>query len=185
MGCRRAAFPVHGKLLLGMAGGEAMTAHAETGAPCPGPCSTRCWPPRTSTAAMFHRPPARVFLFDMLPTRTSTWPGGQRHGSAPDRRREVAVLPPPPGALSQQLLPHLRRRHAAGYFSYKWAEVLPPTPTPPSRKPATLLTPPPAGAISTKSSVGGSRPALESFKAFRGREPRVDALLRHSGMIAA
>ena len=34
-------------------------------------------------------------------------------------------------------------------------------------------------------SVGGSRPALESFKAFRGREPRVDALLRHSGMIAA
>ena len=31
-------------------------------------------------------------------------------------------------------------------------------------------------------SVGGSRPALESFKAFRGREPRPDALLRHSGM---
>ena len=34
-------------------------------------------------------------------------------------------------------------------------------------------------------SVGGSRPAIESFKAFRGREPSVDALLRHSGMIAA
>ena len=34
-------------------------------------------------------------------------------------------------------------------------------------------------------SVGGSRPALESFKAFRGREPRPDALLRHSGMVAA
>jgi oligopeptidase A len=33
--------------------------------------------------------------------------------------------------------------------------------------------------------VGGSRPALESFKAFRGRAPQVDALLRHSGMIAA
>ena len=33
--------------------------------------------------------------------------------------------------------------------------------------------------------VGGSRPALESFKAFRGREPQVDALLRHSGMVAA
>ena len=32
--------------------------------------------------------------------------------------------------------------------------------------------------------VGGSRPALESFKAFRGREPRPDALLRHSGMVA-
>ena len=34
-------------------------------------------------------------------------------------------------------------------------------------------------------SVGGSRPALESFTAFRGREPKVDALLRHSGMISA
>ena len=33
-------------------------------------------------------------------------------------------------------------------------------------------------------SVGGSRPALESFTAFRGREPSIDALLRHSGMAA-
>ena len=33
--------------------------------------------------------------------------------------------------------------------------------------------------------VGGSRPALESFKAFRGREPQVDALLRHSGMVTS
>jgi oligopeptidase A len=32
--------------------------------------------------------------------------------------------------------------------------------------------------------VGGSRPALESFKAFRGREPTIDALLRHNGMQA-
>jgi oligopeptidase A len=30
--------------------------------------------------------------------------------------------------------------------------------------------------------MGGARPALESFKAFRGREPKIDALLRHSGM---
>jgi oligopeptidase A len=33
--------------------------------------------------------------------------------------------------------------------------------------------------------VGGSRPAADSFRAFRGREPRVEALLRHSGMISA
>ena len=33
--------------------------------------------------------------------------------------------------------------------------------------------------------VGGSRPAIESFKAFRGREPQVDALLRHNGMVEA
>jgi oligopeptidase A len=34
-------------------------------------------------------------------------------------------------------------------------------------------------------SVGGSRPALESFTAFRGREPNIDALLRHSGMTSS
>jgi oligopeptidase A len=33
--------------------------------------------------------------------------------------------------------------------------------------------------------VGGSRPAMESFKAFRGREPNIDALLRHNGMTPA
>jgi len=32
--------------------------------------------------------------------------------------------------------------------------------------------------------MGGSRPALESFVAFRGREPSIDALLRHNGMTA-
>ena len=49
-----------------------------------------------------------------------------------------------------------------------------------------VISAPPPGARYRREilAVGGSRPALESFKAFRGREPRPDALLRHSGMVA-
>lgn len=79
--------------------------------------------------------------------------------------------------------------YAAGYYSYKWAEVL-------SADAYSAFEE--AGATSGNIvsaetgqkfqrevlAVGGSRTALESFKAFRGREPKIDALLRHSGMAA-
>ena len=69
--------------------------------------------------------------------------------------------------------------YGAGYYSYKWAEVL-------SADAYGLFEE--HGVLDPGSgerfrdevlAVGGSRPALESFKAFRGREPSVDALLRH------
>jgi oligopeptidase A len=73
--------------------------------------------------------------------------------------------------------------YAAGYYSYKWAEVL-------SADAYSLfeengVLDPITGARFRDEvlAVGGSRPAIESFKAFRGRAPTVDALLRHSGMI--
>ncbi|QBQ97854.1 M3 family metallopeptidase [Paraburkholderia pallida] len=78
--------------------------------------------------------------------------------------------------------------YAAGYYSYKWAEVLS----------ADAYAAFEEAAQAAKSSVldaatgtryrqeilevGGSRPAMDSFKAFRGREPSIDALLRHNGM---
>jgi oligopeptidase A len=72
--------------------------------------------------------------------------------------------------------------YAAGYYSYKWAEVL-------SADAYSLFEENGALDPATGSrfwdeilAVGGSRPALESFVAFRGRPPRIDALLRHSGM---
>jgi oligopeptidase A len=75
--------------------------------------------------------------------------------------------------------------YAAGYYSYKWAEVL-------SADAYSLFEE--KGVLSAEAgarfrdeilAVGGSRPAAESFRAFRGREPNVEALLRHNGMIAA
>jgi oligopeptidase A len=72
--------------------------------------------------------------------------------------------------------------YAAGYFSYKWAEVL-------SADAYAAFEE--AGVFDAATGkrfrreileAGGSRPAMDNFKAFRGREPRIDALLRHQGM---
>jgi len=77
--------------------------------------------------------------------------------------------------------------YAAGYYSYKWAEVLSADVYAAFEEAAKLtgsVLDPRTGARYRKEilEVGGSRPAAESFKAFRGREPSIDALLRHGGL---
>ena len=78
--------------------------------------------------------------------------------------------------------------YAGGYYSYKWAEVLSA-----DAYAAFEETMSPDGLPNLETGrkyretileAGGSRPAMESFKAFRGREPTLDALLRHQGMTA-
>jgi len=101
-------------------------------------------------------------------------------------RSRVAVAIPPAYNRFQNNFSHIfAGGYGAGYYSYKWAEVL-------SADAYGLFEE--NGVLDSRSgkrfcdeilAAGGSRPAIESFKAFRGREPRVDALLRHSGMIGA
>jgi len=74
--------------------------------------------------------------------------------------------------------------YAAGYYSYKWAEVLSADAYSLFEQNGVLDSGTGARFRDEILAVGGSRPALESFTAFRGREPRIDALLRHNGMIA-
>jgi len=101
-------------------------------------------------------------------------------------RREVAVMVPPPWNRFPNSFSHIfAGGYAAGYYSYKWAEVLSADAYSLFEEQGVLN--PEAGRRFRAEilAVGGSRPAAESFRAFRGREPTVDALLRHSGMIAA
>jgi len=101
-------------------------------------------------------------------------------------RERVAVLVPPAyNRFPNSFLHIFGGGYAAGYYSYKWAEVL-------SADAYSLfeengVLDPATGARFRDEilAVGGSRSAAESFRAFRGREPRVDALLRHNGMISA
>jgi oligopeptidase A len=106
-------------------------------------------------------------------------------------RDEIAVTRPPAWNRFPHSFSHIfAGGYAAGYYSYKWAEVL-------SADAYDLFEQSGrrAGAVLDAGTgrrfwqeilaVGGSRPAMESFKAFRGREPTVDALLRHNGMICA
>jgi oligopeptidase A len=98
-------------------------------------------------------------------------------------RDEIAVVRPPSWNRFPNSFSHIfAGGYAAGYYSYKWAEVL-------ASDAFSLFEE--QGILSSHAgqkfqneilSKGGSRPAMESFVAFRGREPSVDALLRHNGM---
>lgn len=101
-------------------------------------------------------------------------------------RKQIAVIIPPAFNRFPNSFSHVfGGGYAAGYYSYKWAEVL-------SADAYSLFEESGSGeAINGETgarfrneilAVGGSRPALESFIAFRGREPKIDALLRHNGM---
>jgi len=101
-------------------------------------------------------------------------------------RKQVAVLHPPAYNRFPNSFGHIfGGGYAAGYYSYKWAEVL--SADAYSFFEENGVLDPKTGARFRDEilAVGGSRPAAESFRAFRGREPSVDALLRHNGMIAA
>ena len=98
-------------------------------------------------------------------------------------RDAVAVVRPPSWNRFPNNFSHIfAGGYAAGYYSYKWAEVL-------SADAYSLFEE--QGGLSAEAgqkfwqeilAQGGSRPAMESFIAFRGREPSIDALLRHNGM---
>ncbi|OYX32837.1 MAG: oligopeptidase A [Hydrogenophilales bacterium 32-62-9] len=98
-------------------------------------------------------------------------------------RKETAVMFPPAYNRFPNNFSHIfAGGYGAGYYSYKWAEVL-------SADAYALFEE--NGVLSPEVghrfwseilAQGGARPALESFKAFRGREPTIDALLRHNGM---
>jgi oligopeptidase A len=103
-------------------------------------------------------------------------------------RSKFSVLIPPSFNRFQHSFGHIfAGGYAAGYYSYKWAEVLSADAYAAFEEAVEAG----GGNLSEETgrrfqqeilAVGGARPALESFKAFRGREPSIDALLRHSGM---
>ena len=103
-------------------------------------------------------------------------------------REKFSVMMPPAFNRFQHSFGHIfAGGYAAGYYSYKWAEVLSADAYAAFEEALAAG----GGKLSEDTgkrfqqeilAVGGSRPALDSFKAFRGREPNIDALLRHSGM---
>jgi oligopeptidase A len=115
--------------------------------------------------------------FDPLGTRTPL-------ALLEEIRARIAVSMPPAYNRFPNNFSHIfAGGYSAGYYSYKWAEVL-------SADAYSLfeqngVLDPQTGAKFRDEilAVGGSRPAIESFRAFRGREPTVEALLRHNGMV--
>ncbi|MBI5107493.1 MAG: M3 family metallopeptidase [Rhodocyclales bacterium] len=164
-----------------------MTAHAETGQPLPRVLFDRMIAAKNFQSGMFTLRQVEFGLFDLL---VHGDPAGRRGVMEllAEVRAEVAVLLPPEWNRFPQSFSHIfAGGYAAGYYSYKWAEVLSADAYEAFEEAARNC----GTTLDAKTgerfwreilSVGGSRPALESFKAFRGREPLPDALLRHSGM---
>ncbi len=167
-----------------------MTAHAETGAPLPRALYDKMIAAKNYHAGLQMLRQVEFSLFDMRLHHDYN-PNGQQSVAdlLADVRHKVAVIIPPAFNRFQHSFSHIfAGGYAAGYYSYKWAEVLSAdaygafeeAQGDPNRLAETGL------AFHREIlSVGGSRPALESFTAFRGREPSIDALLRHNGMVQA
>ncbi len=167
-----------------------MTEHAETGKPLPRALYDKMIAAKNFQSGLQMLRQVEFSLFDMH-LHFDYNPNGST--SVADLlaavRHRVAVIVPPAFNRFQHSFSHIfAGGYAAGYYSYKWAEVLSAdaygafeeAQGDPNRLAETGL------AFHREIlSVGGSRPALESFTAFRGREPSIDALLRHNGMVQA
>ncbi|MBT9508168.1 M3 family metallopeptidase [Rhodoferax sp.] len=163
-----------------------MTSHVETGAPLPRELFDKMLAAKNFQSGMQTLRQIEFSLFDML-LHTAHDPAQDLMPLLAQVRQEVAVLQPPEWSRTAHTFSHIfAGGYAAGYYSYKWAEVLsadayaafeetvgkdglPNVETGRKYRQAIL-------------EAGGSRPAIESFKAFRGRAPNLDALLRHQGM---
>lgn len=99
-------------------------------------------------------------------------------------RAEVAVLPPPPWVRFQHGFSHIfSGGYAAGYYSYKWAEVLSADAFSRFEEEGIFNRDTGLAFLEQILEQGGAVDPQQLFTAFRGREPRIDALLRHGGMI--
>jgi len=163
-----------------------MTAHVDTGAPLPRALFDKMLAARNFQSGMQTLRQIEFSLFDML-LHSGQAPHGDPLALLQQVRDEVAVLLSPAFSRSINTFSHIfAGGYAAGYYSYKWAEVLSADAYAAFEESA-LASGEPSPATGKKYlqsilEAGGSRPAMESFKAFRGREPTLDALLRHQGM---
>ncbi|WP_455205650.1 oligopeptidase A [Kaarinaea lacus] len=100
-------------------------------------------------------------------------------------RQQVAVVKPAPYNRFQHSFSHIfAGGYAAGYYSYKWAEVLSADAFSKFEESGIFDQATGKAFLNNILEKGGSEEPLELFVAFRGREPRIDALLRHSGIAA-
>ena len=164
-----------------------MTAHVDTGEPLPRDLFDRMLAARNFQSGLATVGQVESGLFDMLLHSTYD-PGGSE--SPQDVleavRREIAVTPRAPYDRFMHSFAHIfAGGYAAGYYSYKWAAVLSADAFSVFEE-AGVLWPAAGGRFRDEVLArGGSRDAMESFVAFRGRAPQLDALLRHNGMTPA
>ena len=164
---------------------QGMTRHVDTHEPLPRALFDKMLAAKNFQSGLATLRQIEFALFDML-MHSSFNPGqGKSILQLLDEvRAEVAVLIPPEFNRFPQSFAHIfAGGYAAGYYSYKWAEVLSADAYSLFEEHGVLN--PDIGAKFRAEilAMGGARPAMESFQAFRGRAPAIDALLRHNGLV--
>ncbi|WP_338925471.1 M3 family metallopeptidase [Mycetohabitans endofungorum] len=168
-----------------------MTSHVDTGEPLPRELFDKMLAARNFQSGLATLRQIVFSKFDML-LHTTYDPDGELSVNALARQVNDSchVVPQAPFSRWPNTFSHVfAGGYAAGYYSYKWAEVLSADAYAAFEEAAST-----GGSVLDRETgaryraqileVGGSRSAMASFKAFRGREPSIDALLRHNGMTA-
>lgn len=164
-----------------------ISGHCETGDPLPKALLDKMIAARNFQSGMQMLRQLEFALFDFRIHRDyDPERGGRIYSILDEVRDQVAVVIPPPFNRFPHSFSHIfGGGYAAGYYSYKWAEVL-------SSDAFSLfeergIFDPETGRAFLENilETGGSQNAMDLFVAFRGREPSIDALLRHSGLAEA
>ncbi|MFO7604363.1 MAG: M3 family metallopeptidase, partial [Gammaproteobacteria bacterium] len=165
---------------------DLIAAHYQTGAPMPQDLYERMTAARNFQAGMVMMRQLEFSLFDFrIHAEYDPARGARIQETLDEVRKEVAVIKAPAFNRFQHSFSHIfAGGYAAGYYSYKWAEVLSADAF--SRFEETGIFNAETGAefLHTILERGGAREPMELFVAFRGREPQIDALLRHNGIAA-
>lgn len=161
-----------------------ISGHYETGEPLPQDLLDKMLAAKNFQSAMMMARQLEFSLFDFEMHAEATEQDYDIQAKLDQVRAQVAVTKPPVFNRFQHAFSHIfAGGYAAGYYSYKWAEVLSADAF--SRFEEEGIFNPQTGQdfLSNILQMGGAREPMELFKAFRGREPQVDALLRHSGIL--
>lgn len=161
--------------------------HYETGATLPDELYQKLIDSKNFQAAMQMIRQLEFSIFDMrLHSEYDPVKGARLMETLNQVRAQVSVIKAPEYNRFAHAFSHIfGGGYAAGYYSYKWAEVLSADAYAKFEEEG-LFNPAVGEAFLTNIlEVGGSRDAMESFKAFRGREPNIDALLKHCGLVVA
>ena len=161
-----------------------ISGHYQTGEPLPADLLERMLAARNFHSALMMLRQLEFSLFDFrLHMATDAAEAGRVQAILDSVRDKVSVLPPPSFNRFQHGFSHIfAGGYAAGYYSYKWAEVLSSDAFSRFEEEGIFSEKTGRDFLHAILEQGGSKEPMELFKQFRGREPKIDALLRHSGI---
>lgn len=163
-----------------------ISGHYESGEPLPADLLERMLAARNYHSALMMLRQLEFALFDFrLHMDNQAARPGRVQQVLNEVRSQVAVMTPPAFNRFQHGFSHIfAGGYAAGYYSYKWAEVLSSDAFSRFEEEGVFSAKTGRDFLHAVLEQGGSKEPMELFKQFRGREPNIDALLRHSGIAA-